>query len=65
MKILHTADWHIGAKTDDLDRFNEQKEALKQIVPEEFTYKDESIIDEESLNESEDSSEEFSFSDLF
>ena len=32
MKILHTADWHIGAKTDDLDRFNEQKEALKQIV---------------------------------
>lgn len=32
MRILHTADWHIGAKTDDLDRFNEQKEALKQIV---------------------------------
>jgi septal ring factor EnvC (AmiA/AmiB activator) len=29
MRILHTADWHIGAKTDDLDRFEEQKEALK------------------------------------
>lgn len=32
MRILHTADWHIGAKTDDLDRFEEQKNALKQIV---------------------------------
>lgn len=32
MRILHTADWHIGAKTDDFDRFSEQKEALKQIT---------------------------------
>lgn len=32
MKILHTADWHIGAKTDDLDRFQEQKDALRQII---------------------------------
>ena len=32
MRILHTADWHIGAKTDDLDRFQEQKDALKQLV---------------------------------
>ena len=32
MRILHTADWHIGAKTDDLDRFNEQKYALQQVV---------------------------------
>jgi len=32
MRILHTADWHIGAKTDDLDRFEEQKKALKQLV---------------------------------
>jgi len=32
MRILHTSDWHIGAKTDDLDRFNEQKDALQQIV---------------------------------
>ena len=32
MRILHTADWHIGAKTDDLDRFQEQKDILKQIV---------------------------------
>ena len=32
MRILHTGDWHIGAKTDDLDRFDEQKEALEQVV---------------------------------
>ena len=32
MRILHTGDWHIGAKTDDLDRFSEQKEALEQVV---------------------------------
>lgn len=32
MRILHTADWHIGAKTDDRDRFQEQKDALKQII---------------------------------
>lgn len=32
MRILHTADWHIGAKTDDLDRFPEQKETLKQVI---------------------------------
>lgn len=32
MRILHTADWHLGAKTDDLDRFEEQKDALKQLV---------------------------------
>ena len=32
MRILHTADWHIGAKTDDLDRFEEQKAVLKQII---------------------------------
>ncbi len=32
MRILHTADWHIGAKTDDLDRFKEQKDALRQVV---------------------------------
>ena len=32
MRILHTADWHIGAKTDDFDRTKEQKQALKQII---------------------------------
>jgi len=32
MRILHTADWHIGAKTDDLDRFEEQKLALRQLI---------------------------------
>lgn len=32
MKILHTADWHLGVRTDDLDRFEEQKNALRQII---------------------------------
>lgn len=32
MKILHTADWHLGAKTDDLNRLSEQKEALEQVI---------------------------------
>jgi len=32
MRILHTADWHIGAKSDDLSRLSEQRDALKQLV---------------------------------
>lgn len=32
MKILHTADWHLGRKTDDLDRNEEIKHALSQVV---------------------------------
>ena len=32
MRILHTADWHIGAHTDDLDRSEEIKMALGEIV---------------------------------
>lgn len=32
MRILHTADWHLGAKTDDRDRLEEQKDALRQLV---------------------------------
>lgn len=32
MRILHTADWHLGKKTDDLDRLDEQKQALDQII---------------------------------
>lgn len=32
MKILHTADWHLGRKTDDLDRTEEIKEVLNQVV---------------------------------
>lgn len=32
MRILHTADWHLGKKTDDLDRTEELKSALSQIV---------------------------------
>lgn len=31
MKILHTADWHLGVKSDDLDRMPEQIEALKTL----------------------------------
>lgn len=32
MRILHTADWHLGAKTDDRDRLEEQKDALRQLT---------------------------------
>ena len=32
LRILHTADWHLGCKTDDLDRLEEQKAALKQLT---------------------------------
>jgi len=32
MRILHTADWHLGCKTDDMSRINEQKDALNQVV---------------------------------
>ena len=32
MRILHTADWHIGRRSDDLDRSAEIKEALDHVV---------------------------------
>ena len=32
MRILHTADWHLGKKSDDLDRSDELKDVLGQIV---------------------------------
>jgi len=32
MKILHTADWHLGKKLNDFDRFDEQKLVLQEIV---------------------------------
>ena len=32
MKILHTADWHLGKKSDDLNRYEEHKDVLQQIV---------------------------------
>lgn len=32
MKILHTADWHIGCRTDDFLRIEEQKKTCQQIV---------------------------------
>ena len=44
MRILHTADWHIGAKTDDLDRFEEQKDALKQLVAYAERYKVDMVL---------------------
>ena len=31
MKILHTADWHLGKKLNDYSRINEQREVLKEI----------------------------------
>lgn len=32
MRILHTADWHIGCRTDDCLRLEEQRETCRQIV---------------------------------
>ncbi len=32
MRILHTADWHLGLKTDDFDREQEQKDALEEVI---------------------------------
>lgn len=32
MRILHTADWHLGCKTDDFDRLEEQKYAINQLI---------------------------------
>lgn len=31
MKILHTADWHLGKRLDNYHRLNEQKEVLEEI----------------------------------
>lgn len=41
MKILHTADWHLGAKTEGRSRLNEQRKILAQI---------EKMADEESVS---------------
>jgi len=32
LKILHTADWHLGKRLDYFSRFDEQKEVLDEIV---------------------------------
>lgn len=32
MKFLHTADWHLGVKTNGRDRFEEQKQVLDEII---------------------------------
>ena len=31
MKLLHTADWHLGKKLDDFSRIEEQKDVLEEI----------------------------------
>ena len=32
MKFLHTADWHLGVKTNGRDRLDEQKKVLDEII---------------------------------
>lgn len=32
MKILHTSDWHLGAKTDRRNRIDEQRKVMNEIV---------------------------------
>ena len=32
MKILHTADWHLGKRLDRFDRLPEQKQVLEEII---------------------------------
>lgn len=32
MKILHTADWHLGKKLDRFSRFEEQKEVMEELI---------------------------------
>ena len=32
MKILHTADWHLGVKTNGIDRLDEQRKVLEEIL---------------------------------
>ena len=41
MKFLHTADWHLGAKTNGRDRLDEQRRVLDEIV---------SIVNYESID---------------
>jgi len=31
MKLLHTSDWHLGKRLENLSRFDEQKDVLKEI----------------------------------
>ncbi|MEG1377269.1 MAG: exonuclease subunit SbcD, partial [Myroides sp.] len=32
MKILHTADWHLGKRLDGFSRFEEQIDVMNEIV---------------------------------
>jgi exonuclease SbcD len=41
MKILHTADWHLGKRLDNFSRFEEQVSVLEEII---------SIADEQKVN---------------
>lgn len=38
MRILHTSDWHLGAKIEGKDRFEEQQNTLDEIVNIAFLY---------------------------
>ena len=31
MKLLHTSDWHLGKRLENLSRLDEQKDVLKEI----------------------------------
>jgi exonuclease SbcD len=31
MKVLHTADWHLGKKLDHFSRFEEQQRVMNEI----------------------------------
>ena len=44
MRILHTADWHIGCRTDGLLRLDEQKQTLKEIEDIANQYKVDMVI---------------------
>ena len=44
MRILHTADWHIGCRTDGLLRLDEQKHTLKEIEDIANQYKVDMVI---------------------
>ena len=32
LKILHTADWHLGKRLQEFSRIEEQKEVLEEII---------------------------------
>ena len=44
MRILHTSDWHIGCKSDDLSRIDEQYGLCKQIIKIANDYKVDMVV---------------------